>query len=251
MISYVLICFMLFFYFSTSHSQIKEHSENLIFDASKKFSISFYGTYISSFELQNDVRSPDPIKRAAVLELKGSYGYGAEFNYKPQIFNFDLIFFISTEYIKSTDKELIFRLQNNDTDGVNVRMEETVQMLPVEAGVKWQLPVGSNSFKIFMGGGAGIYFGDRTRKIGSFTTRTLDKTPGYSVNILAGIDFYVVRNISLTGMLKFREGYWDVQNKFEVDAFTVNGITYPIENPFYSRLIADGVRLSLGLKYNF
>ena len=145
----VLICFMLVFALNKTQSQINEHRENLFFDANKRFSISLYGTYISSFELQNDVRSPDPIKRAAVLELRGGYGYGAEFNYKPQIFNFDLIFFVSTEYIKSTDKELIFRLQNNDTDGVNVRMEETVQMLPIEAGVKWQLPVGSNTFKIF------------------------------------------------------------------------------------------------------
>ncbi len=251
MISSILICFMLVFVLNNTQAQINENKEKLFFDVGKRFSISVYGTYLSSFELQNDVRSSDPIKRAAVLELKGGYGYGAEFNYKPQVFDFDLIFFVSTEYIKSTDKELIFRLQNNDTDGANVRMEETVQMIPFEAGVKWQLPVGSNSFKIFMGGGAGIYFGDRTRKIGSFETTTLDKIPGYSVNILAGIDVYIARNISLTGMLKFREGYWDVQNKFEVDAFTVDGITYPIENPFYSRLIADGVRLSLGLKYNF
>lgn len=250
MISRILICIMLNIVYTT-HSQINEIKEQPFFDAGKRFSISVYGTYLSSFELQNDVRSPDPIKREAVLELKGGYGYGAEFNYKPQVFDFDLIFFVSTEYIKSTDKELIFRLQNNDTDGVNVRMEETVQMIPFEAGVKWQLPVGSNSFKIFMGGGAGIYFGDRKRKIGNFATTTLDKIPGYSVNILAGIDVYVSRNISLTGMLKFREGYWDVQNKFEVDAFTIDGVTYPIENPFYSRLIADGVRLSLGLKYNF
>ena len=49
----------------------------------------------------------------------------------------------------------------NDSHSVEIGFTEEYSLIPVEAGLKWNLPVSTNSFKIYIGGGAGIYFGNR------------------------------------------------------------------------------------------
>ncbi|MGH2575494.1 MAG: hypothetical protein ACRDFC_07325, partial [Ignavibacteria bacterium] len=142
-----------------------EESELKFFDPNKKFSLSFYGTYISSSELQNNPKSTNPIERDATLELDGGFGFGGEINYDPGIYNLGIKFYLSSEYLKvdQTDLEFVF------DDGENqdkIRMREKFTFIPIEFGVKWNLPVSTENFKIYIGGGAGGYFGDRTREIG-------------------------------------------------------------------------------------
>ncbi len=221
------------------------------YDASKKFSLQVYGTYISSSALQNDPKSLDPIEMNNLVDLKGGYGYGVEFDYKPVLWNLDLTFYLSTEYFKLNENDLILQFQQ-DTSFYNVSMVENFYMIPIEFGAKWDLPVSTNSFKVYIGGGAGVYFGDKTRTLGGFLqTHTISTRPGFSVNILTGLQYYLERNLCADFELKFREGWFDVQSSYSVDNINVNGTTLSLDNPSYNRIIVDGVRLSLGLKYNF
>lgn len=45
--------------------------ESKYFDASRRFSVYIYGTYVSSSELQNDPKSSNPIERDATVGLDG------------------------------------------------------------------------------------------------------------------------------------------------------------------------------------
>lgn len=219
-------------------------------DESKQFSISLYGTYISSSQLQNDPKSADPIVRNVLLDLKGGYGYGAEFNYKPNLYNLNLIFFISTEYLRINESDLVFTFDNG-TNTASVNMDEDFTMIPLEAGVKWNLPVGTENFKIYIGGGGGIYFGNRIRTIANLTSTTISTQPGFSLNVLSGLEYYFARNLSGNLELKFREPYFDVESSYTANSIILNGTAFQIENPFYSRMIVDGVRISFGLNYHF
>jgi hypothetical protein len=219
-------------------------------DPGKRFSVMVYGTYISSAELQNDLNAESPFLRDASIDLAGGYGYGGEILYDPGITNVGIKFYLSSEYIKVRDDELAFRFEN-DSASANVRFVEEYQMIPLEAGLKWPLPISSDKFKIYIGGGGGIYWGDRTRSIGSLKTEKISSTPGLSLNILSGIEYYVGRNLSLDFELKFREASFESENKFSQDYIIVNGETYALEKTVNSRIIVDGVRISFGLKYNF
>ena len=220
------------------------------YDPSKRFFFTLYGTYVSSAQLLNNPRSTNPIERDASVDLNGGYGYGAELSYEPPIFDLGLIFYASAEYFKSTTDDLAMRLD----DGVNiasVRITETYSVVPIEAGVKWPLPVSTDNFKIYIGGGGGIYFGNRTRTLLDLKSVNVDKIPGFSLNILAGMEYYVARNLSAQFELKFREASFDTESSFDRNTVSVNGTTFTLENPFYTRFIIDGVRLSAGLKYQF
>jgi hypothetical protein len=232
------------------YSQRKESYVGF-YDANKKFSFQVYATYISSSELQNDPNSTDPFERNGMVTLNGGYGYGAELNYKPNLGNLNLTFFLSTEYFKLSENDLYLQFQQ-DSSSAKVAMTEAFHMIPIEFGVKWDLPVSTNSFKVYIGGGGGMYFGDRTRTIGSSLVSTTTYTkPGFSLNILSGLEYYLERNLSANLELKFREGSFDVESKFAQNSININGVDYFLSNPVYSRIIVDGVRISFGLKYNF
>lgn len=249
----IIIKFILLAVFITgsiAYSQKVQKKEEL-FNPNKKFSISLYSTYISSSQLQNDAKSTDPIERNATIPLSGGFGYGAELNYKPSQWKADITFFLSTEFFKVTQRDLYLRFEQGNSSA-NVAMKESFRMIPLEMGLKWDLPVSSNNFKIYIGGGGGLYFGDRTRTIGtSVESYTTFKKPGFSLNVLTGIEYYLERNLSADFEFKFREGSFDVESSFHQNLITVNGVDYILQNPTYSRIIVDGVRLSLGLRYNF
>jgi len=207
--------------------------------------------YVSSSELQNDPHSSDPIEQNVLVDMNGGYGFGAELDYKPNLRNVDLMFYLSTEYIRINETNLVFGF-TQDTSELDVGMVENFYVIPIEFGVKWDLPVSTDAFKIYIGGGAGFYLGNRTRTLSNTLVSTTDFTkPGFSVNILSGMEYYLEKNLAADLELKFREGFFDVQSHFSQSSVYVNGTTYYLQNPFYSRIILDGVRVSFGLKFSF
>ncbi len=223
-----------------------QHSHDLpYYDKSKKFSILFYGTYVSSAELQDNIKSNVPFLRDASVELAGGYGYGGELTYNPEIYDLGIILYISSEYLKVKDDQLVASKVINDTTVIRGRFTEEFKLIPIEAGLKWSLPISTEKLKIFIGGGAGIYFGERTRTVGRVSTTNVSSSPGFSLNVLSGMEYYIGRNLSLDFQFKFREGSFDVESKFPQDVLIFDTA------PIYSRIIVDGVRLSAGLKYNF
>lgn len=220
------------------------------FDPTKKFSITAFGMYVSSSELQNNPHSTDPIEKNAMIELDGGFGYGAEIGYNPGIFDSDIMFYVSSEYLKIDQRDLVLDFDDG-TNHYSVGMREEFYMIPVEAGLKWPLPVSSEEFKIYIGGGAGMYFGDRKRTISYLQSSTINKIPGFSLNILAGVEYFVARNLSANLELKFREANFDVESKFNSNRIIIEDAEFELTNPFYSRLLAEGVRISAGFKYHF
>lgn len=229
-------------------SQTKQDTR--YYDPSKRFFFTIYGTYVSSSQLLNNPRSTDPFERDASVDLNSGYGYGAELSYEPPVLDLDLIFYISAEYFKSTTNDLVLRLDNG-VNTASVKISETYSMVPIEMGVKWPLPVSSDNFKIYIGGGGGIYFGNRTRTLLNLKSANIDIKPGLSLNVLAGLEYYVARNLSALFEVKFREASFDAESAFNTNVITVNGAQFSLENPFYTRFIIDGVRLSAGIKYQF
>lgn len=216
------------------------------FDPMKRFSLKFSATYISSSELQNNINSSNPIERDASTELDGGFGYAAELTFDPRFGNSGIYFFLSSEYYQHVQNDLFVRYYE-DTNFYSVNFEEQFFIIPVEAGIKWNLPVSGKNLKVFIGGGGGIYFGNRKRSIRGLTTTTNKVIPGYSINVLSGIEYYVARNLSANFEFKFREAYFEVESQFD----SRYRVVYGFPNPLKSRLVVNGTTLSLGLKYNF
>ncbi len=212
------------------------------FNPSKKFSVYLFSTYVSSAEVQNNIDSPDPIERAALTDIRGGFGFGSEFDIKPSFLNIDLVYYFSLEYLHINQEGIQYEYING-TNIVNYQARDKFSILPIELGIKWPLPVGTNNFKIYIGGGGGVYIGTHTRYVDNLTSQTTRLTPGFSLNVLAGLNYYIAKNIAANIELKFRDAAFDTQSKY-------NYIT-SLPNPFSTRVIVDGVRVSAGFKYDF
>lgn len=220
-----------------------ELKNNNFYEPNKKYSVTLYGTYISSGEILNNIMSTDPILRDVSVDLNATYGYGFELNFKPQIFNLDLLFYLSAEFMKLDQNDLAYKVDN----GFNIStyyVREKYTLIPVEMGIKWPLPVGTDNFKIYIGGGGGFYFGSHKRFYGNLESSPAENKPGFSLNILSGLEYYFMKNVSADFELKFREATFDTQGSY-------NKKQFQLPDPFYSRLIVDGVRVSAGVKYHF
>ena len=218
----------------------------VFFDPSKRFSFKLSGTYISSSELQNNINSTNPIEKDASVDLDGGFGYGFELTFDPRWGNSEITLYISSEYYKHKQSSLFYRYFE-DTTLFSVKFEEEFYFIPVEAGIKWNLPVSGENLKIYIGGGGGVYFGDRKRSLRGYESTTNNVKQGYSLNVLSGIEYYIASNLSAAFEFKFREPYFEVESKFPDS----RNLFFGMPNPLTSRIVVNGTTLSLGLKYNF
>jgi opacity protein-like surface antigen len=218
----------------------------VFYDPAKRFSLKIYGEYISSSELQNNINSTNPIEKDASVDLDGGFGYGFELTYDPRWGNSDITLYISTEYYKHKQNALFYRYFE-DTTLYAVQFEEEFYFIPIEAGIKWDLPVSGENLKIYIGGGAGVYLGDRKRNIRGHFSTTNNVKWGYSLDVLSGVEYYIASNLSSVFEFKFREPYFEVESKFADGRNPYFGMP----NPLTSRIVVNGTALSLGLKYNF
>lgn len=226
-------------------SQVVEEPK-VFYDASKRFSVRASGTYISSAELQNNINSDNPIERDAAIELDGGFGYALELTFDPRFGSSEIIFFVSSEYFEHEQTDLYLKYIE-DTTLYSVRFDEKFYFIPLEAGIKWDLPVSGQKLKIFIGGGAGIYFGDRKRTVRGVESSTNNVKQGYGLNVLSGIEYYIARNLSAAFEFKFREAYFEAESEFKNKSNPFFGMS----NPLFSRIVVNGTTMSLGLKYNF
>lgn len=205
-------------------------------------------TFVSSATVQLYPYSPDPFQRNYTDELEGGYGYGFEFRKK--LFREDISFGISVEFIKIKDNSLTQTFYN-DSLTVKARVTEELSVIPLEFTGFFNLPRFSEELGFYLGGGLGIYFGDRVRTVLNIQSTTLSKRTGYSFVIMSGMEYKFSNDISGIFELKFRQAEYGVQSKFPVNQINIHGNIFDLEQNLNSKIFVDGLKLSLGLSYNF
>lgn len=207
--------------------------------------------YVSSATVQLNPSSADIIERNSTVEVNGGYGYG--FSVRKNLYNKNtgsLYFILSTEFVKFRDDQLFQYLQN-DTAFLKVRATETISLIPVEGSVMYQIMNISEGLRIFFGGGVGIYFGDRVRKIVGLESETKSTTPLLDFHVLFGMEYFLEDGLSAILEAKFREADFRVRSSYTTDRFDASGRIYYFDKEINSKVYVDGIKLSLGIGYYF
>ncbi|HMS35335.1 MAG TPA: hypothetical protein PKC91_14730 [Ignavibacteria bacterium] len=204
--------------------------------------------YVSSATIQVNAFSKNLYERGETEELDGGYGYGISIRKK--IFNENISIGFTTEYLKIYDDELT-EIFSTETSRIRARVTEELWMMPVELSGYFSIPKFSEDLDIYLGGGVGLYFGDRQRTVLNITSRTISKEPNFSFVILSGMELFFSKQFSGVFEMRFRQGEYTVKSVFPVSSITANGNTYPLEQNLNSKIFVDGLKLSLGLAYNF
>lgn len=217
-------------------------------DLGSGYSIMPTVNYVSSATIQLNAYSKDLYERGQTEELDGGYGYGISIRKK--IFNENISIGFTTEYLKIYDDELT-ELFSTETARIRARVTEELWMMPVEFSGYFNIPNFTEDLEIFLGGGVGIYFGDRQRTVLNVQSKTISKEPSFSFVILSGMELLLSRHFSGVFEIRFRQGEYKVLSEFPVSSVTVNGNIFPLEKNLNSKVFVDGLKLSLGIAYNF
>ncbi len=239
----ILFVLLIFLNSSVSYSQVFSFSS--LYEG---LSLSVTGNYVSSASIQLYPNSYNIVEKNVFDELKGGYGYG--FSLRKKFFRDDLYIGITTEYIKIYDNELT-QLLESDTNFVKVRATETVWMIPIEFSLIFNVPSITDELRVYLGGGVGVYFGDRIRKILGMESETKSREALLNIHVLSGIEYFFDKNISALFEVRFRQAQYRVKSSFPTDQAVINGITYDLEKELNSKIFIDGLKLSLGVAYYF
>jgi hypothetical protein len=217
-------------------------------NSANSFSIIPGINYVSSATIQLSPFSSDLVERNLTTELFGGYGYGITI--KKKLFREDISFGITAEYLKIEDNSLTQTI-GEDAERVRLRVTEQIWLYPVEFTGYFNLPSFVDDLNIYLGGGVGVYFGDRKRSILNISTETNSVTPGINFLILSGVEYFLTDKISGIFEFRFREGEFVANSSFPVSEITVNNRNYPIEQNLNSRIFVDGLKLTFGIGYHF
>jgi opacity protein-like surface antigen len=210
------------------------------------FAIRVSGNFISSASIQLNPYSQNIVEKNSFSHLGSGFGYGISISKK--FFRNDLSLILSTEYVKINDKNVSATLVNG-SNAVKVNVTESLWMVPVELSLNFNLPKMAQKLNIFIGGGLGVYFGDRKRTIASTSTETIESTPMLNLHIMTGMEYSINEKLSGVFEMKFRDAGFKVQNTFPYAFIGVNGRSYPVPTEYNSKVFVDGMKLSVGLNY--
>ncbi len=204
--------------------------------------------YVSSATIQLAPYSSDLVERNSSLDIAGGYGYS--FSLRTKILRNDLFLGITAEYIKIKDDNAILVLEG-DTSIARIKLSETITAYPIELTAYFNVPSFQDNLNIYLGGGIGLYSGDRVRKIQNFESETISKTFGLSLVVISGIEYYFEKNFMSFMEMRFRDGEYDVKSKFPLSSININGASYPLGKEINSKIFLDGLKISFGLGYRF
>jgi opacity protein-like surface antigen len=186
--------------------------------------------------------SPDPVARGNTLDITGTVGYGAELRYR--IPETSLAVGFSADYIRSRGQSVL--------NGTPIPVEDGYVAVPLELTGYFIIPLSGEYFGVYMGGGAGVYFGNRTYSIAGVEAASVRNTPGFAIHVLGGISYRFLGSFQGIFEMKFR----DLQFQ-SVDAFRTRSIRFQDTiinvgtDPFTSRVETDGIVFQLGIAYTF
>jgi hypothetical protein len=153
----------------------------------------------------------DPTMRGNTFDLTGTFGYGVEVRYR--IPETSLAIGLSTDVIRSRGASTL--------EGTGIPVTDGYDAIPIELTGYFIIPFSGQYFGVYMGGGAGVYFGSRSYTLGGVEAASIQSTPGFAIHVLGGISYRFLDSFQGIFEMKFR----DLQFQ-SVNAFTTPAIRY-------------------------
>jgi opacity protein-like surface antigen len=184
--------------------------------------------------------SRDPFLRGSTTQIGAFVNpritYGYSFSPTAQIQG-------SFEYLRSEEKE---------TDNYGTEYVDGFRLYAVEATGIFYLPVSGKRFLIFIGGGAGLYWGSRTFSIAGLSSNSSEPRASFGIVTVFGLEYVILERLSARAELRFRDPQIGAENSFDRTSVTSGGITYLLDpQPFASRINPNGNVYSAGLTFRF
>ena len=203
------------------------------------------GNLTTSSQLFPNPNAEDPAVRATSYPIENIFGYGFEVRY--HIPGSSIAIGASADLIRTTQsRSLSVAFQSA------VPLEDGYHVIPVELTGYFLIPASGPSFGIFMGGGIGVYFGERTYRMAGTEAGIVSSRAGLGIHVLGGVSYRLGDWFTLLAEMKFRDLQFKSTNAFSVPRIIYRGaVLTPPQQPFESSVHTDGIIFQLGAAFNF
>jgi hypothetical protein len=203
-----------------------------------------HGNVTTSSQLYPSINAVDPVVRSQSYEVNASYGYGGELRFRLPEGNIALALTVD-HYEASLQRPLV------TTEGETIPVDDGYAVTPVELTGFFIIPFSGKVFGVFMGAGAGIYPGKRRLAIGNTASDAQATSPGWGIQVEAGVSYSPLPRLSVLGEMKFRDVQFKATNAFPGPTISYHGRTLAVSQENDARVYTDGVIFQLGIGFSF
>jgi opacity protein-like surface antigen len=205
-----------------------------------RFSIAAYGAITTSSKLFEHPNARDELIRGLYTPIDPVYGAGIDA--RTDIPAFGLRFGLGADVLTRTVSS------SAPYTSPPVPIEDGYVAVPVELTAYFSIPVGGEKVDFYLGGGGGVYFGERRYTYAGVRAVTIDRNIQPGIHVLTGVEYALGDALALRSELKFRNVQLETTQRFPVTSTIYEGVTIPLpQDPFTSRVQIDGMNVSLGI----
>ena len=218
------------------------------FGQNGKFEFALNYNYTTNAKLFLFPFNADPVLRNQYLQLRDIFSLSV--NARRKILG-GLGLEANVEEISKTGKDKSVVI--SQAGGVRqIEVTDGFRAYLVELNLIYELPFSSERFKIYMGGGAGTYFGSHIRKFSGASVKSKNKNISVGIETLAGVEYYFYKAFALRFEMRFREPELKLHSEYLNKTIEYEGQQAEILNDsFDSNVDIDGAVFTFGLAYNF
>ncbi len=211
-------------------------------------SITFKGLYTTTSRLFTNPEGEDEIARSRHNSLDHIFGYG--FDVRHEIPGLQLTLGLSVEYLEKSGD--FFTVYTDGDDRFFIPTVDGYRVLPIELTGYFTVPFSSERLRFYIGGGAGIYIGERLYEIAGVNAEPDTRTIYPSIHVISGIDYYIFHRTAIRAELKFRDPDIETKNTFTDSVVNYGGREFPLpEGAVPGRINVDGMVFMIGLVFSF
>jgi len=208
------------------------------------FSVILRGSYTTSSKVFFNPNASTEELRGQFFQLDGITGWGAEVRYRFPGETFFLT--LSADYFSKTrEQDQIIGFVGPER---RFPVADGFTLIPVELGVYTYIPLGSETMRLSMGGGLGVYYGKRILRVAEVDAVMQNSPINLGIHISSGVEYQVYPGILLRGDMKFRDPELKTVNRYTQDRTTYDGVdlAFP-RNDISGRVNINGLTFSFGV----
>ncbi|MEX2191150.1 MAG: hypothetical protein WEB33_10675, partial [Bacteroidota bacterium] len=181
------------------------------------------GLLTTSSKIYPNPNSPSFDLRIATTPFTSVTGFGGEV--RLQRFATSYFLYLSVEYLSQIRSDQ--RIVGSVNPPRRVPVDEGYRMIPIELGAHVYVPIGSQSWRLSMGGGVGAYHTERVYTVAEVPAQPVGNKFGFGIHVSINTEYLIFPKAFLAAGIKFRDPEVDVRNKFEKASTTYNNSTVP------------------------
>ena len=113
-------------------------------------------------------------------------------------------------------------------DNLRVPYDEGFDLLAFELSGYYVVPISSEHWKFYLGGGFGTYDGKRSFSVAHVNAETVSSKSYIGIHVLTGVDYQIHSRLGLRFEIKFRDPHFDVTSKFDQQSVNYYGYQIPL-----------------------